>query len=115
MEKKFKQIINNIKDILNYEAITGRNGINYCVIFLVVKFLDNSMTILNGDKNIIYEKFCDLVSKFGLRDFKIKSAENLYNILFKLKDLNLTELNEDYVGTIYEIYLKSKTTNCKDL
>ncbi|MEM3857988.1 MAG: N-6 DNA methylase [Candidatus Micrarchaeaceae archaeon] len=113
--KKFNQIINNIRDILNCEAITGRNGINYCVIFLVVKFLDESMSMLNGDKNVAYEKICGLGPKFNLRGFKIKSAENLYNILFKLKDLNLRELNEDYVGTIYEIYLKSKTTNCKDL
>src|SRR5579875_152309 len=140
----FNDAINKIRDILRTEAIVGRDSINYCISFLVIKSLDEHLCqILNIDtkytynnlmsfksKNELYEKIYNptfqdfliyhLVYKLNmnfLREFKIKSAENLYNILYTLKDLNLQTLNEQYdlIGTIYELHLKTGTINGRDL
>src|SRR5579875_663865 len=140
----FNIIINKIRDILRVEAIIGKDSINYCIAFLVIRSLDESLCQkLNIDNNYtfnnlintnsinkLYEKIYNpnssdflvyhLVFKLNmnfLREFKIKSPENLYNILISLKDLNIKELNEKYdlIGTIYELHLKTGTNNGRDL
>ncbi|MEM3857990.1 MAG: N-6 DNA methylase [Candidatus Micrarchaeaceae archaeon] len=139
-------VINNIRDILRTENIVGKNSINYCISFLVIRLLDQPICqklgidekytfnnlINNGniDKDRLYEKIYNpksqdclilhLILKLNmnfLRGFKVKSAENLYNILLSLKDLNIKDLNEkcDLIGSIYEEHLKTGTTNGRDL
>src|SRR5579875_45277 len=144
--KMFISVINSIRDILRSEAILGKNSINYCISFLVIKSLDKHLCqILNIDEKytfnnlfnngnidkcelykkiynpgtqdfLIYHLICKLDMNF-LREFKIKSAENLYNILYVLKDLDIKTLNEEYdlIGTIYELHLKTGTNNGRDL
>lgn len=72
--------------------------------------------------NELYEKFynpgsedflvLELVNKLNmdfLRGFKIKSTENLKDILLLMRDLDVNNLNEKYdlIGIIYELHLKT--------
>ena len=142
----FNDIINKIRDILRLETIIGKDSINYCITFLVIRLLDkplcqklsldekytfnNLFNDGNVNKNLLYEKIYNpgtqdflilhLVSKLNmnfLRGFKVKSSENLYNILNILKDLNINEIKDQYdlIGTIYELHLKTGTNNGRDL
>ncbi|MEM3857991.1 MAG: N-6 DNA methylase [Candidatus Micrarchaeaceae archaeon] len=140
----FINTVDKIRNILRSEGITGIDSINHCIGFLVIRFLDEYLCHkLNIDvkytynnlistkcKNKLYEKIYNpsssdflvyhLVYKLNmnfLRDFKIKSVENLYNILMLFKDLNIKELNENYdlTGIIYELHLETGTNNCRDL
>jgi len=144
--KMFISVINSIRDILRSEAIIGKQSINHCIVFLVIRLLNKSLCQkLNLDekyafnnlfndgninKSVLYEKIYNpgsqdflilhLVSKLNmnfLKGFKVRSVENLYNILYILKDLNIRELNEKYdlIGTIYELHLKTGTNNGRDL
>lgn len=60
-----------------------------------------------------------LVRKFGFKNeyFRIKSPHNLKKIMMLLKDFDIKtlEISYDIIGTIYEIHLKSGTSNSRDL
>src|SRR5579883_277067 len=99
----FLNTIKNIRNILRTETIFGRDSINYCIAFLVIRSLDESLCRrlhidnkytfdnLFKHENIdeLYEKICNLKSELitkldmsFLHEFKIKSKEKLYKILF---------------------------------
>jgi len=142
----FVNVINKIRDILRAEGITTKDSISYCIGFLVIRLLDDKMCQkLNIDvkysfnnlincksKNELYEKIYNpgsndflilhLIQKVNLsflKGFKLKSTENLYNILSLLKDLDIDKLNEQYdlIGIIYELHLKtgSNGSSMRDL
>jgi len=60
-----------------------------------------------------------LVNKLGFKNikFKLEGIHNLKNIMKKLRTFNPQnfESNYDIIGTIYEIHLKSGTSNARDL
>ena len=131
----FENTLNQIREILRKEGITGMDSIKHCLAFTVSRFLtkencikldidkkfsfenlikqdDQKMRELffNGENNCIvgqiYEKM-----KFQT-NFKLESPSNLKNILNKIKEINIDELsiNCDIVGIIYELHLKTGTS-----
>jgi len=131
----FENTLNQIREILRKEGITGMDSIKHCLAFTVSRFLtkencikldidkkfsfeniikqdDQKMRELffNGENNCIvgqiYEKM-----KFQT-NFKLESPSNLKNILNKIKEINIDELsiNCDIVGLIYELHLKTGTS-----
>ena len=142
---KLESTINNIRDILRKEGITGMDSINHCITFLVSRMLtDELCDKVKIDKKFSFKNFMldeegeelsdnNLFAKFyrkknegdffikymaknlGFENikFKLKSASNLKIIMKKLQSLNLIELSAKYdlIGTIYEIHLKSGTSN----
>ena len=145
MIKIMDSIINQIRDILRKEGITGMDSINHCIAFLVCRMLDEKMcekvgiskTLAfnnliqddNGNElgdHELYNKFFmkgnkklnfvgELVNKLGFKNikFKMEGIQNLKSIVNKLKGLNINNLETtfDLIGTVYEIHLKSGTSN----
>lgn len=144
----FENIINNIRNLLRNEGITGMDSINHCIAFILMKYLTiekcNELDIpeeyayenflIDKNTNIKYQdndsrilsKFYsisaedeDLLShlrdkfNFNQLSFKINSPFIFSNILKKLEDVDINFISEEYdiVGIIYEIHLKTGTSN----
>ena len=134
---QFENNINAIRNILRTEGITGMDSINHNLIFTISRYLDtetctklgidtkysfeNLMTLKN-DENALYERFYNkkinsivgqIREKMKFKcDFKLEGIGNLVTILDKMNTFNIknTGLTFDIVGTIYEIHLKSGTS-----
>ena len=136
--------INQIRNILRKEGITGMDSINHCIVFIISKILNNEtckklkidnkysyekLMFDETGKEIgnmeLYEKFykkgtsdCfvgQLVNKIGFKNikFKLEDSHNLKAIMncIDTLDINKLDLEFDIIGTIYEIHLKSGTSN----
>ena len=139
-----ENIIEQIRNILRKEGITGMDSINHCILFIVCRLLtkelckkcniptkycfENIMKNDNGNEiddlhlyKIFYTrkaKNCfvsEIVNKLKFRNikFKIQGIHNLKLIMKKLQKLDVERLSTKYdlIGTIYEIHLKSGTSN----
>ncbi len=133
---KFESAINQIRDILRKEGITGMDSIKHCLLFMFMKYLDNESCKLmdidekyswdnimglddeNKIKEKVYVKGKDclviLLKKKNIFnvDFKLASNANLLTILNKLEQIDIQKLalKTDIVGIIYELHLKSGTS-----
>ena len=134
---QFENNINAIRNILRTEGITGMDSINHNLIFTISRYLDKetciklgidtkysfeSLMALKNDENALYERFYNkkmncLVGQIRDKmkfkcDFKLEGTGNLVTILDKMNtfDIKNTGLTFDIVGTIYEIHLKSGTS-----
>jgi type I restriction-modification system DNA methylase subunit/restriction endonuclease S subunit len=131
----FENTINYIRDILRKEGITGMDSIKHCIIFIFMKYLNKNtcqlfnMSEIYSFENIIKldhlrmlesvyfkgnECLINLLKKYSIFnvDFKIKSSMNLENILKKIDtiDIQLLSTQSDLVGLIYELHLKTGTS-----
>jgi type I restriction-modification system DNA methylase subunit/restriction endonuclease S subunit len=132
----FENTLNQIREILRKEGITGMDSIKHCLAFTVSRFLTKKNCIkltidkkysfenlmeqdeqkmrelffIDGDIECIVGQIYDKM-KF-VTNFKLESPSNLKNILNKIKDINIDELsiNCDIVGIIYELHLKTGTS-----
>ena len=134
---QFENNINAIRNILRTEGITGMDSINHNLIFTISRYLDKetciklgidtkysfeSLMALKNDENALYERFYNkkmncligqIRDKMKFKcDFKLEGTGNLVTILDKMNTFNIknTGLTFDIVGTIYEIHLKSGTS-----
>ena len=133
----FINTLNQIRDILRKEGITGMDSIIHCVVFILIKSLtkDNCKKLDIDNKysfdeiikikedqefyEIIYNKRINcLIGQIKIKmkfiiDFKITSVVNLRNILLKMKDIdiNILSIKYDIVGIIYECHMKTGTSN----
>jgi type I restriction enzyme M protein len=131
--------INEIRNILRSEGITGMDSINHCIFLTLTRFLtedkckklkiDSKFTfdkLIQLDPQLLYEAFyvkgssnCLLNQLLNsklhvqlVKNFKIKSPNNLYRILEVLNNVIIEHSQLfDIVGTIYEFHLKSGTSN----
>jgi len=121
----FNDIITKIRDYLKSESIIGKSSIYYCILFLIIRLLNDSLCQRlnidtkytfnnlfnngNTNKNVLYEKiynplsedclYTHLIYKLNLRlpkKFEIGSPEKLYNILFILNNLEINKIEENY-------------------
>lgn len=135
-----EQTINYIRDMLRKEGVTGMDSINHCIVFIISRMLDddlckktkidlkftyeNMMTHTDAQElfNIFYSKgnlgkclVGQIINKLYFKTFKFKMSDinNVYCIMKKLKEFNPTKLSLKYdiIGTIYELHLKSGSTN----
>lgn len=133
----FENTLNQIRDILRKEGITGMDSIKHCLAFVIARTLtsekckklkietkysfENLMKIKDQEK--LFELFykendeCCIIGQIYIKmnfstDFKLDSKSNLKNILDKISAINIDELsaNYDIVGIIYELHLKSGTS-----
>ena len=133
---KFESTINQIRDILRKEGITGMDSIKHCLLFMFMKFLTSSkceqlkidpiysfeqiseLTDANEMKERVFvkSKMClvNLLKKDNIFsvDFKLQSNANLKTIIGKIASLDIDKisLKTDIVGIIYELHLKSGTS-----
>ena len=144
----FETIINNIRDILRNEGITGMDSINHCISFIMLRFLtiekceyfsipikyayDNFLIDENtnkpyqkNDQRILSKFYSDNIGDEDLVDefrnkfnftqliFKMTSPYYFFDIFSKLGQIDISHISEQYdvVGMIYEIHLKSGTSN----
>jgi type I restriction-modification system DNA methylase subunit len=132
----FENTLNGIRDILRKEGITGMDSIKHCLAFIIAKHLTDKTckklqinekytfeNLMKTTDDRLYERFykdgdVDCVigqiydkMKFST-DFKLESKTNLKNILNKLTDIDIEKLSShfDIVGLIYELHLKSGTS-----
>ena len=131
----FENTLDQIRTILRKEGITGMDSIKHCLAFTVSRFLTNeNCNKLDIDNKYSFESLIDkdeqemrelffnsslecivgqIFEKMQFKtDFKLESPSNLRNILNKIKDININELstNYDIVGIIYELHLKTGTS-----
>lgn len=131
----FENTLDQIRTILRKEGITGMDSIKHCLAFIVSRFLTNeNCNKLDIDNKYSFESLIDkdeqemrelffnssyecivgqIFEKMQFKtDFKLESPSNLRNILNKIKDININELstNYDIVGIIYELHLKTGTS-----
>ena len=131
----FENTLDQIRAILRKEGITGMDSIKHCLAFTVSRFLTNeNCNKLDIDNKYSFESLIDkdeqemrelffnsslecivgqIFEKMQFKtDFKLESPSNLRNILNKIKDININELstNYDIVGIIYELHLKTGTS-----
>ena len=141
MIHKMEKIINNIRDIFRKEGITGMDSIKHSIAFICFRMLnEQKCEHLNIDKklafkNVIkkYKNDQDLFDIFYMKrnkklnfigefvntlnfknfKFKLESPKNVKKIINFLEKINVDKLsiNFDIIGTIYEIHLKSGTSN----
>jgi len=141
MSRSIESTINYIRNILRNEGISGMDSINHCIAFIICRMLDKQtcarfdideaysydklMKTTDGKEignQALYDKFYlkdyfieQLATKLGFKNikFKLVGIDNLKDILKKLRDFDPThtESNYDIIGTIYEIHLKSGTSN----
>ncbi len=133
---KFESTINSIRDILRKEGITGMDSIKHCLVFVFMKYLTKEKcTKLDIDNKYCFDNIISLKDHNELQeriyvsgkeclvnilkkknifwvDYKLGSSENLKNILKKVNevDINKLSLKADIVGIIYELHLKSGTS-----
>ena len=133
---KFESNINMIRDILRKEGITGMDSIKHCLVFVFMKYLnkdtckklgidikysfDNIMAIKdhNDLQVMVYlskqECIINILKNKNIFwvDYKLNSSMNLQNILKKVNeiDINKLSLKADIVGIVYELHLKSGTS-----
>jgi len=134
---KFESTINQIRDILRKEGITGMDSIKHCLLFMFMKFLTASKCKQLGiDPMYSFEQISGLtdinemksrVFVFGTSsclvgllkknhifnvDFKLQSNVNLKTIIGKIAQIDIAKLSlkTDIVGIIYELHLKSGTS-----
>jgi len=133
---KFESTINQIRDILRKEGITGMDSIKHCLLFMFMKFLTSEkckqlkidpiysfekiseLTDANEMKERVFvkSKMClvNLLKKENIYsvDFKLQSNTNLKTIIGKIASIDITQLSlkTDIVGIIYELHLKSGTS-----
>jgi type I restriction-modification system DNA methylase subunit/restriction endonuclease S subunit len=131
----FENTLDQIRTILRKEGITGMDSIKHCLAFTVSRFLTNeNCNKLDIDNKYSFESLIDkdeqemrelffnssyecivgqICEKMHFQThFKLESPSNLRNILNKIKDININELstNYDIVGIIYELHLKTGTS-----
>lgn len=131
----FENTLDQIRTILRKEGITGMDSIKHCLAFIVSRFLTNeNCNKLDIDNKYSFESLIDkdeqemrelffnssyecivgqICEKMHFQThFKLESPSNLRNILNKIKDININELstNYDIVGIIYELHLKTGTS-----
>lgn len=140
----FETTINFIRDILRKNGITGIESIKHCIVFIISRYLTNERCNLYDipniysfdnifsqdlleDNNLLMEriynkKYNCLVGQiyqklFFKVDFKIDNPNNIKLIYKKLKDIDIEhlDLNFDIIGTIYELHLKTGTSQARDL
>ena len=133
---KFESTINQIRDILRKEGITGMDSIKHCLLFMFMKFLTSEkckqlkidtiysfekiseLTDANEMKERVFvkSKMClvNLLKKENIFsvDFKLQSNANLKTIIGKIAGIDIAQLSlkTDIVGIIYELHLKSGTS-----
>ncbi len=133
---KFESTINQIRDILRKEGITGMDSIKHCLLFMFMKFLTSEkceqlkidliysfekisgLTDANEMKERVFvkSKMClvNLLKKENIFsvDFKLQSNANLKTIICKIASIDISQLSlkTDIVGIIYELHLKSGTS-----
>lgn len=133
---KFESTINQIRDILRKEGITGMDSIKHCLLFMFMKFLTSEkckqlkidpiysfekiseLTDANEMKERVFvkSKMClvNLLKKENIYsvDFKLQSNTNLKTIIGKIASIDIAQLSlkTDIVGIIYELHLKSGTS-----
>lgn len=133
---KFESTINQIRDILRKEGITGMDSIKHCLLFMFMKFLtDSKCTQLGIDPIYSFEEISGLTDENEMKsrvyvkskpclvnflktknifnvDFKLSSNPNLKLIIGKIAGIDITKiaLKTDIVGIIYELHLKSGTS-----
>jgi len=133
---KFESIINQIRDILRKEGITGMDSIKHCLLFMFMKFLTSEkckqlkidtiysfekiseLTDANEMKERVFVKgkmcLVNLLKKENIFsvDFKLQSNANLKTIIGKIAGIDIAQLSlkTDIVGIIYELHLKSGTS-----
>jgi type I restriction-modification system DNA methylase subunit len=129
-------MINQIRDILRKEGITGMDSIKHCLLFMFMKFLTlekckqlkidpiysfekiSELTDANEMKERVFVKgkmcLVNLLKKDNIFtvDFKLQSNANLKTIIGKISGINFDQLSlkTDIVGIIYELHLKSGTS-----
>ena len=126
---KNENIINQIKDILYKEGITGLDSIKHCLLFIFIKFLNaskcdqynidpiysfeqiSSLTDENAMKAIIFIKdkpclvnFLKQENIFSI-DFKLQSAANLKTIIGKILLINVYSMT-NIIDAIYDVHIK---------
>jgi type I restriction-modification system DNA methylase subunit len=132
----FENTLNQIRDILRKEGITGMDSIKHCLAFVVSRFLTKEKCKkLNISDEYSFENLMKIKSDTDLYElffnkkinciigqihekmkfttgFKLESPTNLKNILNKLNEIDINKLsnNFDIVGIIYELHLKSGTS-----
>jgi restriction endonuclease S subunit len=133
---KFESTINQIRDILRKEGITGMDSIKHCLLFMFMKFLTSEkckqlkidtiysfekiseLTDANEMKERVFVKgkmcLVNLLKKDNIFtvDFKLQSNANLKTIIGKISAIDFEQLSlkTDIVGIIYELHLKSGTS-----
>ncbi len=133
---KFESTINQIRDILRKEGITGMDSIKHCLLFMFMKFLSESKCIQLGIDSIYsFEQISELTDEIEIKsrvfvkskpclvnflktknifniDYKLNSNANLKIIIRKIAQIDLAKLSlkTDIVGIIYELHLKSGTS-----
>ncbi len=133
---KFESAINQIRDILRKEGITGMDSIKHCLLFMFMKYLDKeSCKLMDIDEKYSWDKIMEsddenkikekvyvkskeclvlLLKKKNIFyvDFKLESNPNLLTILKKIQQIDIKKLalKTDIVGIIYELHLKSGTS-----
>lgn len=118
--------INQIRNILRTEGITGIESINHCIVFLISRILDNDLCDkLNIDTKYSFNKILlddngeelgdqdfydviyngtfecligEIISKMKFKNikFKLEGIQNLKLIYNKLKELNINDLSNKY-------------------
>jgi type I restriction-modification system DNA methylase subunit len=120
---KLENTINYIRSILRNEGITGMDSINHCLLFMIIRYLDNEKCQkLNIPEKYAFENLFEyygekfdnqkvygkiytknqecllkhLVISFKLKQFnelKLQSPINLENILKKIKEVDIKQLS----------------------
>jgi type I restriction-modification system DNA methylase subunit len=135
---QFENVIDSVRNILRTEGITGMDSIKHCLAFTISRYLDTEICHkLNIDEKYSFEKLINLkndeTALYGLfftknnkncivgqiydvmkfkTDFKLEGTGNLLSIIEKFQSIDIKNisLGYDIVGIIYEIHLKSGTT-----
>jgi type I restriction-modification system DNA methylase subunit/restriction endonuclease S subunit len=132
----FENTLNSIRDILRKEGVTGMDSIKHCLFFVLMKYLSKiKCKLFDIDTKYSFEEIMKLTDPNELQErvyiskreclvnilknknifwveYKLSSSMNLLNILKKVNEINFDTitLQADIVGMIYELHLKSGTS-----
>lgn len=133
-------IINQTRDMLRTDGITGMDSINHCILFTIMRYLDiKTCTHLKIDIKYAYENLKKIDSETELYEtiynstgqhyismivlklkyenmrgnFKIQNMHNLKDIVHIFGNIDIHHYANQYdlIGLIYEMHLKSGSTN----
>jgi type I restriction-modification system DNA methylase subunit len=132
-----ESVIDGIRNILRSEGITDMDSINHCLLFMVLRHMNkkkceemkiplefsfNEVSKIK-DKNSMYNKVSEFykyfvnILGFGTMKFTQKNVSNTKEIINLLSKLNIDKLSDEYdlVGSIFELHLKTGSSNARDL
>lgn len=140
MSKSLETTISYIRNVLRKEGITGMDSIKHCIAFVICRMLDKNMCekfdidekysyenlmkikgnqdlanlIHSGDeKSFIGQLVIKLKFENIRGNYKLNGPENIRDVMKKLNEFDPKHIESKYdiIGTIYEIHLKSGTSN----